>query len=215
MRKIWVALVAFGLLGGICAVAPARADAVPQVRPGDRVLGKADAPITIFEFFSLTCPHCADFEAYTYPLVKKNWIDTGKAKIDYRDYPLDQNALKAAMVARCAPPDRYAAFVQVLFAKQAVWGIRRDPTDELRKIAALGGIGKSKFETCIHDKALSKKIVAEEYEAQQKFGVNSTPTFFINGKKIVGAFPYAKFSKDLAEAEAALPTKSKTAQSGH
>lgn len=198
MRKIWLALAAFALLGGISAAAsPAHALEAPQVKPDDRVLGKADAPNTIFEFFSLTCPHCADFEEHTYPKLKQEWVDTGKARIVYRDYPLDQNALKAAMVARCAPPDRYPAFVEVLFKQQMVWGVQRDPTDALKKIAALGGIGADQFDKCINDQDLSKQIVAEEYEAQTKYGVDSTPTFFVNGKKVVGALPYDDFVKEL------------------
>ena len=207
MRKIWLALAAFALLGGITvAASPAHAAEAPQVKPDDRVLGKADAPVTIFEFFSLTCPHCADFEEHSYPKLKTEWVDTGKAKIVYRDYPLDQNALKAAMVARCAPPDRYAAFVEVLFKQQLVWGVQRDPTDALKKIAALGGIGADQFEKCINDQDLSKQIVAEEYEAQTKYGVDSTPTFFINGKKIVGALSYDDFVKELTGAgHAELP----------
>jgi protein-disulfide isomerase len=198
MRKIWLALAAFALLGGITvAASPAHALEAPQVRQNDRVLGKADAPITIFEFFSLTCPHCADFEEHTYPKLKAEWVDTGKAKIVYRDYPLDQNALKAAMVARCAPPERYAAFVEVLFKQQEVWGVQRDPTDSLKKIAALGGVGADQFDKCINDQDLSKQIVADEYEAQTKYGVDSTPTFFVNGKKVVGALPYDDFVKEL------------------
>ena len=163
--------------------------------------------------------NCADFEDNTYPLVKKDWVDTGKARIIYRDYPLDQNALKAAMVARCAPPDRYAAFVQVLYQQQMVWGVERDPTDALKKIAALGGIPGDKFDQCINDDSLSKSIVAEEYEAQQKYGVDSTPTFFINGKKLVGAMPYddpkadQDFSRALKSVQASVPAKVQTAQS--
>ena len=203
MRKIWFALCALTLLGGVAAAAPAHAESAPQQKPDDRVLGKPDAPVTMFEFFSLTCPHCAEFEAVTYPLVKKNWVDTGKAKIVYRDYPLDQNALKAAMVARCAPPDRYAAFVEVLFQQQAVWGVQRDPTDALKKIAALGGLGADQFEKCINDDSLQKSIVAGEYQAQKDYGVDSTPTFFINGKKYVGAAPYAPTKADGSKNEPA------------
>jgi protein-disulfide isomerase len=215
MRKIWFALTVFALLGSIAAAAPARADDVPQQTPDDRVLGKADAPITIFEFFSLTCPHCAEFETSDYPQLKKDWVDTGKAKIIYRDYPLDQNALKAAMVARCAPPERYAAFVEVLFQQQMVWGVESDPTDSLKKIAALGGIGADQFDKCINDDSLSKSIVAEEYEAQQKYGVDSTPTFFINGNKVVGAVPYDDFVKELQKAQASVPAKVQTAQNAN
>lgn len=213
MRKIWFALAAFVMLGTMMAAAPARAADVPVQKPDDRTIGKADAPITIFEFFSLTCPHCAEFEDTTYPKVKSEWIDTGKAKIVYRDYPLDQNALKAAVVARCAPPDRYAAFVQALFQQQMVWGVQKDPTDSLKKIAALGGVGADQFDKCLADDSLQKSIVAEEYEAQQKYGVDSTPTFFINGKKVVGALPYDDFVKELQNAHAAsLTPATQTAQ---
>ncbi|HLI22599.1 MAG TPA: DsbA family protein [Stellaceae bacterium] len=211
MRKIWVALAALALFGNVTAAVPARA-AAPQQQPDDRTIGKADAPITVFEFFSLTCPHCADFEDHTYPQLKKDWIDTGKVKMVYRDYPLDQNALKAAMVARCAPPDRYAAFVQVLFQQQMVWGVQKDPSDELKKIAALGGIPGDKFDQCINDDALSKSIVAEEFQAQHDYGVDSTPTFFINGRKVVGALPYEDFVKELQKEQASLPAKVQSAQ---
>lgn len=197
MRKIWLALAALAVVYAGLATLPARAENVPSVQPGDRVLGKADAPITIFEYFSLTCPHCAEFEQDDYPKLKTQWIDTGKAKIVYRDYPLDRNALKAAMVARCAPPDHYAAFVQVLFQTQMDWGMNADPTQALKRIALLGGISENKFNQCINDDALSKKIVAEEYAAQKDYGVDSTPTFFINGKKVVGALPYDDFVKEL------------------
>jgi protein-disulfide isomerase len=95
-----------------------------------------------------------------------------------------------------------------------VWGVQKDPTEALKKIAALGGIGADQFNKCINDEDLSKKIVAGEYEAEQKFGVNSTPTFFINGKKLVGALPYDDFVKEMQKAQAALPAKSQTAQSG-
>ncbi len=190
MRKIWLALAALALVAVGFTVTPARADA-PQLAPDDRVLGKADAPVTIFEYFSFTCPHCAEFAERTFPKVKAEWIDTGKAKLVYRDYPLDKNALKAAMVARCAPPERYSAFYETLFQQQAVWGVMDDPAPGLRRIALLGGITGDQFDKCINDDALSKQIVGQEFEAQKSFGVESTPTFFINGKKFVGAQPYS------------------------
>ena len=195
MRKILLALAALAALGGAWAAPQARADEVPQIQPDDRVQGNANAPITVFEFFSLTCPHCADFEANTLPEIKKNWIDTGKVKWVYRDYPLDRNALKAAIVARCAPPERYPAFVETLFAQQANWAVMDDPTPALQRIALLGGINAEQFDKCIQDDALSKSIVAGEYDAQKKYGVDSTPTFFIDGKKAVGEMPYDQFAK--------------------
>jgi protein-disulfide isomerase len=205
MRKIWLALAAVLAVGTVWLTLPARAD-VPQITPNDRILGKADAPITIFEFFSLTCPHCAEFANDTFPKVKAQWIDTGKARIVFRDYPLDRNALKAAMVARCVSPVRYPAFIETLFQRQPDWVMNSDPAPELRRIALLGGLTETQFDKCINDDAVSKSIVAGEYEAQKKYGVDSTPTFFINGTKVVGALPYDEFEKKL---EAAAPPSGK------
>jgi len=212
MRKIWLALGALALLSATLAAAPARADEAPSLAPDDWVLGKADAPITIFEFFSFTCPHCAEFAEDTFPKIKAEWIDTGKAKLVYRDYPLDRNALKAAIVARCAPPEQYPAFVATLFQQQTVWGAMSDATEGLRRIARLGGMSDDRFDKCLADDALSKKIVAGEFEAQHQYDIDSTPTFFINGKKIVGALPYDDFEKELGKVSAALPAAVKTAQ---
>lgn len=204
MGKILL-VAAFSLLSlfGLAAAAtPARAEA-PVIAPGDRILGKADAPITIFEYFSLTCPHCAEFSAETFPKLKSEWLDTGKAKLVYRDYPLDRNALQAAVVARCAPPERYPAFVEVLFKQQDDWGRMEDPTPGLKRVALLGGLSEQKFTDCLADKSLSDSVLASRLQAQNDYGVDSTPTFFINGKKLVGALAYDDFAKALAEASAA------------
>ena len=120
MRKIWFGLTGLvSLLGvslGTVSAAPPQPTADPrallQVTKDDRILGKPDAPITIVEYASLTCPHCAHFQAEVLPEIKKQWIDTGKAKLVLRDFPLDEEALRAAMIARCAPPDRYYAFAE-------------------------------------------------------------------------------------------------------
>ncbi len=210
MRKIWLALAAMALAGTVLAAAPVRAE-VPTLKPDDRVLGKADAPITIFEFFSLTCPHCAEFSEQTFPKLKAEWIDTGRAKLVFRDFPLDRNALKAALVARCGPPERYPAFVETLFQQQSVWGSLSDPAPALRRIARLGGIGDDQFDKCLSDDAMSQSIVAGEYEAQKSYGVDSTPTFFINGKKVMGALPYDDFAVELGKASASVPGPERSA----
>jgi protein-disulfide isomerase len=202
MRHIWWVSAAFVL--AFMGLARA-ADQAPTLAPDDAVLGKADAPITIFEFASLTCPHCAEFDAETLPKVKAEWIDTGKAKLVFRDYPLDKYALKAAIVARCAPPDKFFNFIDVLFHTQVSWataGSDDGVTQALGKIARLGGIGEDKFDACINDKALNDRILAERLAGQNDYGVDSTPTFFINGKKVVGALPYDDFAKALAAAQA-------------
>src|SRR6185312_15839778 len=136
MRNIWLALAVFCLAAPLLGTAPTAraADQAPPPTPQDHVLGKADAPITITEYASLTCPHCAEFDRDTLPKIKKNWIDTGKAKLVYRDFPLDQLALRAAMLARCAPPDRYFAFINTLFQSQDTWARSSDPEQALERI---------------------------------------------------------------------------------
>jgi protein-disulfide isomerase len=201
MRHIWwcAALALLALLG------PARAQDHPTQAADDIAVGKAGAPITIFEYASLTCPHCAEFDVDTLPKVRSEWIDTGKAKLIFRDFPLDQFALKAAMLARCAPPERFFAFIDVLFQQQASWAGAGGPdavTQALSRIARLGGISEEQFTACTNDKAMSDRILNERLVASQQYGVESTPTFFVNGTKVVGALPYEEFAKAL---EAALP----------
>ncbi len=200
MRDMWWISAAFV----VAFTGLAQADSVPAPAADDIALGKADAPITIFEFASLTCPHCAEFDAETLPKVRSDWIDPGKARLIFRDYPLDQNALKAAMVARCAPPDQFFNFIDVLFKNQVNWalGSPDEVTQALSRIARLGGIGEDKFNACLNDKALSDRILGERLAGQHDYGVDSTPTFFVNGKKVVGALPYEQFAQELA---AALP----------
>lgn len=208
MRNIWLftAVVAF-LFAGLAGIAlaldtptpsvlVAEADA-PQIRPDDRILGKPDAPVTIFEFASLTCPHCAAFEREILPKIKAEWIDTGKAKLVFRDFPLDGSALKAAMVARCAPADRFYGFIDVLFAQQDSWGRGADPTPSLARLAKLGGMSDEQFQSCMKDDALQNKILASRLAGEKEFQVESTPTFLINGKRIIGAQPYDKFDEVL------------------
>jgi protein-disulfide isomerase len=169
----------------------------------DRLLGNQDAPITIIEYASLTCPHCAAFEKETLPEIKKQWIDTGKAKLVFRDFPLDGSAIKASLVARCAPPDRFYGFIDVLFGSQETWARDADPTEALARIAKLGGMNDDQFRSCMKDDALQNKILASRLQGEKEFGVASTPTFFINGSKLVGAQPYEKFDEALKAASKA------------
>jgi protein-disulfide isomerase len=207
MRQIWLTVAAFLLVGGLLGHGAARAEEqAPTVTPEDHVIGKPDAPVTVIEYASLGCPHCAEFDRVTLPEIKKNWIDTGKARLVYRDFPLDAPSLQAAMLARCAPKDRYFAFIDTLFQTQASWHQASDPTAALGNIAKLGGIPEAEFKKCMADTELSDKITAEAFTAQKVYHVDSTPTFFINGQKPPpgknGAQPYAVFNELL---EAALP----------
>ena len=198
MYKIWAVLAAFCL---VAAPSGARAQsAVPTPTAEDRVLGKADAPITIIEYASLGCPHCAEFDKETLPKIKQEWIDTGKAKLVYRDFPLDGVALKAAMLARCAPAERYFAFIDTLFQSQRSW-YQNDWEPALGRIAKLGGMSEEQFKKCMSDEALGNAVVQMRTTAANDYGVESTPTFFINGTKLLGAAAYPVFDKALSAAQ--------------
>lgn len=189
MRKILLSLV---LLAGFGLTA--RADDAPTA---DRVLGKADAPITMIEYASLTCPHCADFSQNIFPEIKKQYIDTGKLKFIYRDFPLDQLALQAAVLARCAPPDRYYGFVDVLFEKQASWAGAKDPVAALEKLAKLGGMSDEQFKGCMANQPLQDAVLAQRIAAVKEFNVEGTPTIIVNGKKIENGRGFADYDKIL------------------
>jgi protein-disulfide isomerase len=207
MKKIW-----FTLLGVVSAVlvspmpvqatAPhqllADAQTVLALSKDDRILGNPDAPITIVEYASLTCPHCAHFTNDVLPELKKKWVDTGKAKLVLRDYPLDEPALRAAMIARCAPPDRYYAFVDTFFGSQEKWVTARDYRDVLARLVKLGGMSREEFDNCLKNTTLENKIVEGRLIASKELDVNSTPTFFINGTKFTGAPTVEEFDKALS-----------------
>lgn len=207
MYKIWFALIALSSFIPGPAL-PARAagphlmladaQTALALTKEDRILGNPNAPITIIEYASLTCPHCAHFADDVLPELRKKWIDTGKAKLVLRDFPLDEEALRAAMIARCAPPDRFYAFVDTFFAAQPKWATAQDYREALARLAMLGGMGKNEFDKCLADTALESKIVEERLIASKELDVNSTPTFFINGTKFAGAPTVEEFDKVLS-----------------
>jgi protein-disulfide isomerase len=160
-----------------------------------RTIGNPNAPWKVTEFFSLTCTHCAAFQRETFPKVKTDLIDPGKLLLIYHDFPLDRVALLAAMVARALPPDRYEAFITTLFATQDRWAFARnvDPVAELEKLALLAGMPDSVFKATVQNQQLANFIGAEEKEAQDKYGVDSTPTFLCNGKTHAGEMTYDAF----------------------
>ncbi|TMJ76767.1 MAG: DsbA family protein [Alphaproteobacteria bacterium] len=204
MREIWFCLLivlSLGTLSPTPALAAA-GDAAKElaVQPSDRILGKAEAPITIIEYASLTCPHCAHFDVTVLPKLKEKWIDTGKAKLILRDYPLDEPALRAAMVARCAPADRFYPLIDTFFAQQEQWATSRDYRAALEKLVKLGGMSDKEFKACISDKKLEDQVAQSRLVASQQLGVDATPTFFINGKKFDGAPTVEAFDQALSGA---------------
>jgi len=188
------------VLAAVLALIPALASAEPlstEAAMADRVLGDANAPVTMFDFSSLTCPHCADFHKETLPRLKEKYIDTGKLKLVFRDFPLDRNALHAAMLARCADPKRYYGFLDVLFKSQGTWGRAADPLKALAQIGALGGVSQADFDACMANKELQDALLQRMLEAQKKYLVQSTPTFILNdgAEKVDGAQPIEKFQE--------------------
>ncbi|MGC2856717.1 DsbA family protein [Novispirillum sp. DQ9] len=170
--------------------------AVPAAYP-ERVLGNPDAPITIVEYSALTCSHCANFHTTTLPEVKKAFIDTGKAKIVYRDFPIDNLALGAAVIARCVPEQSYFPMLDMLFKNQATWTKAANPLEALKGYARLAGLNGEQVDACIQNKDLVAAVQEVRNEANKSYGITATPTFVIEGKVLAGAQPYAEFEKVL------------------
>ncbi len=167
---------------------------------GDIVLGSDKAPVTIIEYASMTCPHCAHFSDTTFPELKKRYIDTGKVRFIFREFPFDKVAAAAFMLARCAGKDggseRYMAVVETLFAKQLEWVVN-EPRAPLENIARQFGFTDETFKRCLTNQTVLDGIEAVRDRAVQKLGVNSTPTFFVNGKKLVGDQPIDTLAKEI------------------
>jgi protein-disulfide isomerase len=156
---------------------------------GEMIIGAANAPVTIIEYASMTCSHCAHFSATTMPELKKRYIDTGKVKYMLREFPLDPLAAAGFMLARCAAKDdanKYYALVDTLFHDQATWAFVQKPLGPMLTIAKQAGLSEQDFNACLANQGMLDKIEDVRRTASEKLGVNSTPTFFINGEKISG-----------------------------
>ena len=174
---------------------------VAPVGPEDQVLGDAKAPVTVIEYASLTCPHCGRWEKDVFPKVRSEWVETGKVRFVFRDFPLDGLALKAAQLAHCTGDQRFWGFLEVEFGNQLMWVGKPDAENALVKLVKLGGISEDKARACMADDKLAETITGSRLGGEDA-GVNSTPTFFINGKSYVGEIPYDEFVKDLKDAGA-------------
>ncbi len=169
---------------------PAARDRALSVRADDRVIGSPDAPITLIEYASMTCGHCAAFHAQTGPRLKTEYIDTGKARWVFREFPLDGVAAGGALVARCLPPDQYFPFINMLFLNQPDWAHVDDPKEGLITMSRRAGLSREQVESCLNNQAEKDRMQALIAEAGDIFGVNSTPTLIINGKVYRGAMPF-------------------------
>ena len=194
--------------GGMAAVldlltGPARADDAPSPADladagpiGDFMVGSDKAPVTVIEYASMTCPHCAHFSETTFPELQKRYIDTGKVRYTLRSFPLDQLAAAGFMLAVCGGKDKYMPIVETLFAKQADW-IVKDPVAPLKAIAKQFGFTEDQFNECLANQKVLDGIQEVRDHAVAKLGVNSTPTFFINGKKLVGDLTIDQMAKEI------------------
>lgn len=183
-------------LVGASALVPSMAWAgqVPATET-ERSLGSAKAPVTVMEFFSLTCPHCGEFATDVMPEVKTKLVDTGRVRFIYRDFPLDQIALKAAQVSRYMPLQEYYPFVEALFASQNDWAFQQGENyhDRIYKYAALAGMDQATYDQAWNDDALGQWILAGQQQDEKTYGIDATPTFILNGLKHPGAMDYAGF----------------------
>jgi protein-disulfide isomerase len=185
-------------LGGAARAddAPSPADLADAGPDGDFMIGSDKAPVTIIEYASMTCPHCAHFAGTTLPELQKRYIDTGKVRYTLRAFPLDALSAAGFMLARCGGKDKYMPIVETLFAKQNDW-IVREPLPPLKEIAKQFGITENEFNECLANQKLLESIQAVRDHAAQKLGVNSTPTFFVNGKRLVGDISFDQMAKEI------------------
>jgi protein-disulfide isomerase len=197
-RRVFSATAAFALAGigtfSLHSLRQAKAaetgeadkDILAKASPdGDVVLGSEKAPVTIIEYASMTCPHCAHFSENTFPELQKRYIDTGKVRFIFREFPLDALAAAGFMLARCAGNDKFLPVIETLFAKQREWMVEK-PIEPLRTIAKQFGFTQETFDACLANQKVLDGIQEVRDRAAEKLGVDSTPTFFINGKKLTG-----------------------------
>jgi protein-disulfide isomerase len=199
-----LSLTGLGLLAGFSPlrlIADAMAqDAVDVAKPGslpDMALGPADAAVTIIEYASMTCPHCAAFTENVFPRIKSEYIDTGNVRYVFREFPLDIKAQAGSMLARCiakGDAGKYFAVVDILFRQQGEW-VMKNTTETLMRVGKQAGLSQQAVEDCLKDQTLVDKLEADQKYAAEVLKVNSTPTFFVNGKMIKGETSFEEFDK--------------------
>ena len=194
------ALVGFSPLRLITdALADGAADLAKPMSLPDMALGPKDASVTITEYASMTCPHCAAFNENVFPKIKAAYIDTNKIRYVFREFPLDIKAAAGSMLSRCIAKDdsaKYFAVTDMLFKQQSDW-VMKNTTETLTRIGKQAGLTQQQVETCLKDQALLDKIAADQKYAAEVLKVDSTPTFFVNGDKIKGETSFEEFQKKI------------------
>ena len=185
-----VAVVGLWMLAWLPLVLTESSAAEPQ----EQILGDPQAPVTVIEYASLTCPHCAQFHAEVLPELKERYIAPGKVRMIFRDFPLDQRALTASALAHCAGPDRYFSFLDVLFQTQASWAGADDHIAALKRLGKLGGLSEAEMDACLSDDELTDGILRARLEGQNEHQISSTPTLVIDGQTYSGARDIDEFA---------------------
>lgn len=197
-----LALVALHASGQPVSPAPKASFADMKVTAEDRVLGSGDAPVTVIEYASLTCPHCAAFSLTMLPPIRKEFIEPGIVRLIYRDFPLDRLALSASQIARCAAPDRYFDLIESLFATQHLWVRDPDPLSAVAQIAIDHGLAPGRIRECLADRRIEDAVLAQRLDAERSFGVTATPTIFIGGESYGGGLTLEQFRAVVARQRA-------------
>lgn len=192
MRRITAV---FGLLIVLLVPVSAQAETEVEVALADRFIGAEDAPVTIIEYSSLTCPHCAAFHTGALPDIVEQYVETGKVKFIVRDFPLDGRAAAASLLARCAPSERYFPLVDLMFKQQQKWARSQDPLAALAEMGRFAGMGQSDIDACFQNEDLYAGILEKKASYQDEFSIQSTPTFYINDEKLSGNQPFSEFKQ--------------------
>ena len=199
------AAVAFGAPSTAQTPATPAPPALPALP--DMVLGNPQAPVTIIEYASMSCPHCAEFHNTTLARIKTEYVDTGKVKLIFREYPLNQPAVYGAIRARCSGPQRFFPFIEALFKQQAAWAAATDVVGRLTQIGQIGGVTADQYQACLNDRTLTNQIIQTRLNGEQQFGVQSTPTFIIGDQIVEGALPYEQFRQAIEDVMAGRPVR--------
>ncbi|HJM48855.1 MAG TPA: DsbA family protein [Alphaproteobacteria bacterium] len=179
----------------VLLLALATAGAAPLSGKEEMAIGAAEAPVTVIEYASMSCSHCAHFHIETLPALKEKYINTGKLRLVFREFPLDRTAFWAAILARCSGEKRFFGFIDLLFRQQKKWSHSRDPLAELSQVGLMGGVGKKDFEACLKNADLGNAILATRLAGEQKHKIQSTPSFVIGGKTQPGAPTLEQFDE--------------------
>lgn len=166
-----------------------------EARPGDVVIGSADAPVTVVEYFSLTCGHCAQFHTETMPDIFSKYVETGKVRFVYRDFPLDNVALGAAMITQCLDDRLHYGFVQMLYKQQPQWTASENPIGAVAQMARIAGLSEDRARACLSDAQMRNDIVAGQNAASEEFQIGATPSFLIGGETIAGFLSLSDFEE--------------------